>query len=76
VGGLLAKNIEGLGASEAQSVKHPTLGFSSGLDLRVVRLSPVWGSTLSTESAWHSLSLSPSSRPPLSLSNKLIHLKK
>ena len=25
----------------AQSVKHPTLGFDSGHDLRVVRLSPM-----------------------------------
>ena len=35
----------------AQSVKHLTLDFSSGHDLRAVRLSPVSGSTLSRESA-------------------------
>ena len=35
----------------AQSVKHPTLDFSSDLDLRVVRLSPVLGSTLDMKPA-------------------------
>ena len=35
----------------AQSVKCPTLNFSSGHDLRVVRWSPTSGSMLSTESA-------------------------
>ena len=39
-----------------QSVKHLTLGFSSGRDLRVVRSSPESGSVLSAESAWDSLS--------------------
>jgi len=34
----------------AQSVKHPTHDFGTGRDLRVVRLSPVSGSTLSGES--------------------------
>jgi len=37
----------------AQSVKHPTLDLGSGLDLRVVSLSPTLGSTL----AWSLLSL-------------------
>ena len=30
----------------AQSVKRPILGFGSGYDLRVVRSSPSWGSSL------------------------------
>ena len=34
-----------------QSVKHLTPGFSSGHDLRVIRLSPMLGSVLSEESA-------------------------
>ena len=34
-----------------QSVKCPTLGFCSGHDLRVVRLSPMSGSVLGMESA-------------------------
>ena len=43
-----------------QPVGHVTLGFSSGHDLRVVRLSPATGSALHTdaESASDSLSLS------------------
>ena len=48
----------------AQSVKHLTLGFSSGHDLRVMRLSPVSSSVLGMESAWDSLSLPPSAPPP------------
>ena len=59
----------------AQSVKCGTVGFSSGHDLRVMRLSPACGSMLSTESAWDSLSLSLllllSSTPMLSLSCSL-----
>jgi len=35
----------------AQSVKHPTLAFGSGHDLRVVRSSPVSGSMLGVEAA-------------------------
>ena len=35
----------------AQRVKHPTLDFGSGHDLRVMGLSPVSGSTLDIESA-------------------------
>jgi len=34
----------------AQLVECPTLGFSSGRDLRVMRLSPKLGSGLSSES--------------------------
>ena len=34
------KNIKMSGACVAQLIKHPTTGFSSGLDLQVVRLSP------------------------------------
>ena len=33
----------------AQSVKHPTLGFGSGHDRGVLRLSPTSGSELSSE---------------------------
>jgi len=44
----------------AQSFKHPTLDFSPGPDLRVMRSSPELGSALSGESAWDSLSLCPS----------------
>ena len=33
----------------AQLVKHPTLDFSSGHDLRVVRANPTSGSRLSVE---------------------------
>ena len=35
----------------AQLVRHPTLDFGSGHDLRVMRLSPVWGSSLSPSSS-------------------------
>ena len=49
----------------AQSVGHPTLDFSSGHDLRIVRSSPgsspATGSTLSGECAWDFLSPSLSS---------------
>ena len=38
------------GAWGAQSAKHLTLGFGSGCDLRVLRLSPVSDSTLNAES--------------------------
>lgn len=40
----------------AQLVKHPTLDFGSGHDLRVLRLSPVSGSALNGEPGWDSLS--------------------
>ena len=39
------------GASVAELVKHPTLGFQSGGNLRVLRSSCMLGSTLSKESA-------------------------
>lgn len=39
------------GAWVSQSVKHPTLDFSSGHDLRIVRSSPVWHSVLDIEPA-------------------------
>ena len=41
----------------AQSVEHPTLDFSSGHDPRFLGLKPVWGSMLSVEAAYDSLSL-------------------
>lgn len=44
----------------AQSVWLRTLSFSSGQDLRVLRLSPTSGSMLSTESACPSPSAPPS----------------
>ena len=56
-------NMDFRGAWVAQLVEHPTLGFSSGHDLKVVRSSPVSGSVLSGES----LSLHPSSLHALSL---------
>ena len=45
------------GARVVQSVERLTLDFSSGHELRVVRLSPVVGSTLSMKPAWDSFSL-------------------
>ena len=54
----------------AQSVECPTLDVGSGHDPRVVGSSPVWGSTLSMETAWDSLS--PSAPPWLTLSLKII----
>lgn len=39
------------GTRVAQSGKHPTLGFCSGGDLRVLRWSPTSGSAVSGESA-------------------------
>ena len=49
------------GAWVAQWVKHPTLDFGSDHDLRVMRLSPLWGSALRGESAQDFLS--PSAPP-------------
>ena len=43
----------------AQSVKHLILGFSSGHDLRVMRLSAALGFKLSMKPAWDFLSLCP-----------------
>ena len=45
------KTYVGGSACVAQLVKCPTLGFSSGLDLRVMRLSPASGFPFSEESA-------------------------
>lgn len=63
-----------------QSIKHPTLGFGSGRDLRVMRLSPSLGSVLGAESAWGSLPLPPlctcALSPSPSLLNKYIFKKK
>ena len=42
---------EGGGTWVAQSIKHLALGFSSGHDLRVMRWSPVAGSSMGMESA-------------------------
>ena len=44
------------GAWVPESGEHPTLSLSAGHDLRIMGSSPVSGSTLSTESAWGSLS--------------------
>ena len=49
----------------AQLFKCPTLDFSSGRDLRVLRSSPVWGSELGMEAAQNSLSPFPSVLPLL-----------
>ena len=46
-----SKNTHSLGAWVAQSVKPPTLGFSSVHDLGVVGWIPASGSALSAESA-------------------------
>ena len=56
---------EARGAWVAQSVKCPVLGFGSGHDLRIMRLSPTLGAVLSTESP---------SPPPASLSLSLLPL--
>jgi len=55
-----------MGAWVAQSVKCPTLDFRSGHDLRVVRSSPVSGSTLGHRACSRfSLAHSPSIPSPL-----------
>ena len=54
----------------AQWVKLPTLDFSSGHDLRVVRLSPMLGSVLSAESACPSTTSAPPPDHMLSKINK------
>ena len=55
------KNPRERGTWEAQSVKHPTLGFASGHDLTVREVEPHFGHCVdSAEPAWDSLS------PPLS----------
>ena len=55
----------------AQLVERPTLVFSLGHDLRVMRLSPALGSVFRAESAWDSFSLRTSSLLSLSLSLSL-----
>ena len=55
----------------AQSVKHPTLDFSSGHDLTVVKSSPMSVSALSMEPVWDSLSPPLSAPPSCSLSLKI-----
>ena len=57
------------GAWLVQSVAHLSLGFGSGYDLRVVRLSPELGSVFSVESAGDSLPLP----LPTPFSNKYIN---
>lgn len=52
----LVLKIMGLGTGVAQSVESSTLDFGSGLDLKVMRMSPALGSTLGREPAWDSLS--------------------
>lgn len=53
----------------AQQVKRPSLGFGSGRDLGVVGWGTASGSTLSSGSAWDSLSpLCPSPTCSLALS--------
>ena len=60
------------GAWVAQSVKHLTLGFSSGHDLAVCEFEPHIGlSAGSTEPAWDSLSPSLAAFSPLVLSLSL-----
>lgn len=55
--------------------KHPTLDFSAGNDLRVVRLSPWLGSTLGGEPAQQSASLSLfPSNSSISLFKKILYL--
>ena len=60
---------EAKGAWVVQSLKHLTLGFSSGHDLRVVRLNPTSGSMLS-KSLFLSLPLLSARLLSLSPSNK------
>ena len=53
----------------AKSVEHSTLVFGSGRDVRVMRLSPMWGSAFSAELSFLSPSPSaPPSHPTLFLS--------
>lgn len=54
-----------LGPLGGAALGRPTLGFSSGHDVRVVRWSPVLGSGLSEESPEVSVSLSLSPSPCL-----------
>ena len=70
------KEKESWGAWVGQSVKRPTLGFSSGHDM-VYEFKPCIGlHTDSTELTWDSLSPSVSASPLLSLSLKTNTLKR
>ena len=61
----------------AQSVKHLTLGFSSGHDLTVCGIEPLIGlCTDSGEPAWDSLSPSLPAPPLLTLSLSLSKINK
>ena len=77
---ITARNlVEQGGAWVAQLVECPTLDFGSGHDLRVMRSNPMSGCTLGMESAWGSLSSSPSAPPPTlrtSLHSLSVSLKK
>jgi len=59
------------GALVAHLAQQLTLGFGSGCDLRVLGSSPVLASVLGMESAWNSLSPSPSALPLCTLSLSL-----
>ena len=59
----------------AQLVKHLTLGFSEGHDLRVLGLGPRSGSVFSGESASGSLSPSPSVPPHVAHGHSLSKIK-
>ena len=48
---MMFRRVQTQGAWVAQSIKHLTLDLGSGHDLTVVRLSPMFGSTLSVEPA-------------------------
>ena len=68
------------GTRVAQLVKHPTLSFGSGQDLRVLGLSPTLGSELNVDSASLLFSAPPPTPAPLicmcshSVSNKNINI--
>ena len=62
------KNWSHWGHLVVQSVKHQTLDFSSGHDIRVLRWSPMKSSTLSMESAGESLPVPPPFLLPSALS--------
>ena len=65
-----------MGHLAAQSVKHPTLGFSSGHDLTVHEFKPCTGLCAdSMKPAWDSLSPSPPAPPPLPLCLSLFQNK-
>ena len=70
--GVLTFHLNLRGTWVAQSVKRPTIGFSSGHDLTFLEFEPHIGLHAdSAESAWDSLSVSLSAPPLLSLSVSL-----